>query len=86
MLILQGYHCPMSYTNVRGMRSHRYPLAGLGKDCGCGCAGDCGGGMGETSAGGGSLLWVGVAGLAVTGLAFGLFGGGVKRNRRRRRR
>lgn len=75
----------MSYTNVRAMRSNRYPLMG----CNCGPLGQ------------GDRSWVeaipaptgsvaGLAGLAFIGLGviYGFTGGGrrVSPNRRRRRR
>lgn len=63
----------MSYTNISGKRSHRFPLMG---DCGCGCAGT--GGCGDDAApeaapkndkvkkaviyGGGALLFLWVLG------------------------
>ena len=67
----------MSYSTINGMRSHRYPLMGSGDglsgDCGCGCAGGCGGAgtatLGSTAAAGllGSLVGIGALGAFALG-------------------
>jgi hypothetical protein len=59
----------MSYSTINGMRSHRYPLMGLGDsgdglsgDCGCGCGGHggCGPSMGSTESSDSTWKWAGV--------------------------
>jgi hypothetical protein len=85
----------MSYSQLTGMRSTRYPLSGLGCGCaggsaapsltglGCGCHSGISG-LGQTMLGTGS--WVPLAMLTgVVGLAL-YSGGRVRRNRRRRHR
>jgi len=77
----------VSYTNVNGMRSARYPLQG---DCGCGCAGaggcgDAGDGIGVADEPGKKYAWmipVGVTTVVTLGVLF--WKGKPKKNRRRR--
>lgn len=73
----------MSYTQINGMRSARYPLQGCG--CGCGGTGACRPSLSGTGTTVGSVATAAVVGLGLIWL-LKQEGGPVANRRRRRRR